>query len=320
MLRNKIVLITGAAGFIGSAVLRRCLIEGMRVHCIIPAACDNWRIQEALKQVKIHHVDLLEEEKLAETVSSVKPEIVFHLAAYGVYGHENNSRNIIRTNFEGTVNLVNSFSKDNNFPIFVNTGSVFEYGSKKNILRESDILEPATDYGISKAAATIYCQGISRRENLPITTLRLFTPYGYYEAESRLIPSVIISCLKRISPKVSDPGILRNFIFIDDVVEAYIKAVKNIDQAKGQVINIAGTAQHALKEVVEEIIRLSGANLNVEWRALEARNIEMGMFKADIGKARKLLAWQPVVNLESGLKNTVSWFKNNIHFYNRVSL
>ena len=105
--------------------------------------------------------------------------------------------------------------------LLVNTGSSSEYGIKNSAMKESSLLEPVTEYGVSKAAATLFCQSYAVTENLPIVTLRLFSPYGRYEQKSRLVPSVILAALQKINPKISSRQFVRDFIFIDDVLDAY---------------------------------------------------------------------------------------------------
>ncbi len=314
MLKNKKILITGATGFVGSNLLRRCLQENAKVHIFTAAASDKWRIKGFLNRVNEHHVDLLDRKRLAKAVSKIKPDIIFHLAAYGVSALQKDVNRIIKTNFFGTMNLVNACN-DVEFELFVNTGSVFEYGIKSGLLKENELPEPVSDYGASKAAATLYCQAIGKKENYPIITLRLFTPYGYYEEAQRLIPSVIISCLNNKNPKVSSPDYVRDFIFIEDVMDAYIKAAANGKSARREIFNIASGKKHSVGEVVHTIIKLTNDKLKPEWGSVPNYHIESKEWQASISKVKRLLNWQPKHNLEQGLKKTIQWFRENMDLY-----
>lgn len=313
-LEKKKVLITGAAGFIGSSLASRCLRENAETHILMLPQADNRRIKDILPYLHPHMGDLLNTWYLNKTVSTIKPDIIFHLAAYGIYASQKDSDRIMSINFLGTKNLVDACCRSG-FKLFVNTGSVFEYGIKTKPLRETDPLEPITDYGVSKAAATLYCQALASRDNLPIVTLRLFTPYGYFEEPSRLIPSVILACLSNKMPKVSSPKFVRDFIFITDVIEAYIKTVERCADAQGEVFNIGGGRQYLLSEIVGLIIQLTGSSLKPQWGCAPRYSIESNMWQAKISKAKRLLHWQPKHTLKQGLEKTIRWFIKNREFY-----
>ncbi len=163
MLNNKTVLITGSTGFVGAALARRCLNENGETHLITRAGSNRWRINDILNKAQEHNVDLLDFDKLVKVVSLIKPDIVFHLAAYGVYAFQNDARRIMEINYFGTANLLNACVKSD-FELFVNTGSVFEYGLKQKPLAENMVLEPISDYGVAKAASTLYCHAIGKKK------------------------------------------------------------------------------------------------------------------------------------------------------------
>lgn len=305
--QRKKILITGATGFIGANLVRYFLKRQASVSILIRKTSDKWRIQDIIKKVSAYSVDLLDSQKLSRAILHIRPEIIFHTAAYGGYIFQQHTKKILETNFIGTVNLVNA-CRNINFELFINTGSSSEYGIKSKAMAETDLLEPLTDYGLSKAAATLYCQALAKREKRPIVTLRLFSPYGYYEEPSRLILSVIKACLKGESPKLSSPNSVRDFIFIEDVVNAYVKAVENKDKAAGEIINIGYGKQVSINETVKSIIRLTGNTVQPEWESISNPRNEPVNWQADISKAGKKLDWQPKYDLERGLKKTIRWF------------
>ncbi len=314
MINSKTVLISGATGFVGSCLTRRLVMVGCNLHIIKRKQSNIWRLKDILNRVVVHNVDLIDGNSLERLVKNIKPKIIFHLAAYGVYVFQKGVNRIMETNLLGTMNLINA-CKNIEFDLFVNTGSVFEYGIKPGSLQENDLLEPMSDYGISKAASTLYCQAIGKRENKPVVTLRLFTPYGYYEEPLRLIPSVIISCLEGENPKVSSPDSVRDFVFIEDVIDAYVKVAENSDKSKGEIFNIGYGEQYPIGEAVSTIIELTGNKARPEWGSVPNYRIESKMWQANISKAKRLLNWQPKYALEQGLRKTVKWFEENIGLY-----
>jgi nucleoside-diphosphate-sugar epimerase len=301
------VFITGATGFIGSNLAQRCLERGAEVFINLRKTSDTWRIRNILKEVNAVPVDIIEYEKLRGAIRKIHPDIIFHTAAYGGSANQKTTEKIIETNIIGTVNLVRS-CRGIGISLIVNTGSSSEYGVKNSPMDESALLEPVTEYGVSKAAATLFCQSYATGYNLPIVTLRLFSPYGRYEEKSRLVPSVILSALQRINPKISSPGFVRDFVYIDDILDAYESAI-NVKNPSGDIFNIGSGQQHSVGEVVDEIIRILGNEVTYETCIPQAWKNEPAFWQADIRKARSELSWEPEFSLERGLAATVDWFK-----------
>jgi len=313
-LEGKKVLVTGSTGFIGANLVHQCLREGADVAILTRETSNKWRISSVLKDVEEYCVDLLDEAKLEDVILHIRPEIIFHTAVHGGYPSLNHSSIILKTNVIGTANLINACRKVE-FELFVNSGSSSEYGIKPTAMKEADSLNPIGAYGVSKASATMYCQAISLAEDRPIVTLRLFSPYGYYEERTRLIPSVIVSCLQGQNPRVSSPDSIRDFIFVEDVMELYIKAAENRERIAGQIFNAGCGIQQTIGKVVTDIIKLTEANVEPEWNAVSNPRIEPKVWRADISKTQKLLNWQPKYHLEEGLEKTITWFRENMQLY-----
>jgi len=312
-LSGEKVFITGATGFIGSNLTRRSLDKGAEVFINIRNTSDTWRIKDILQDVNPVPVDITEYEKLKDFLKEIRPDIIFHTATYGGNAQQKNTEKIIKTNFIGTVNLLRS-CRDIDVNLFVNTGSSSEYGIKDSAMTESCLLEPVTEYGVSKAAATLYCQTCAMTENLPIVTLRLFSPYGPYEQKSRLVPSVILAALQKINPKITSRQFVRDFIFIEDILDAY-EAVINLKNASGKIFNIGSGQQHSVGEVVDMIVGLLGNEVTYEVGIPQAWKNEPAFWQADIQRAKSELDWEPEYSLGKGLAATIDWFKLNKGLY-----
>jgi len=311
---NKKILITGATGFIGSNIARYFLKSGAKVFVFTRKTSNKWRINDILDAITEYRVDLLDEEKLEKVVSEIKPEIIIHNAIYGGFTFQQNENDIIKTNLLGTVNLINACAKTG-FELFINTGSSSEYGVKNYPMKETDLLEPVNVYGGSKAAATLICQEKAKIGKLPVVTLRLFSPYGYYEAATRLIPSVIIASLSGVNPKASSATPVRDFVFIEDVISAYIKTIEKGDDIHGEIFNIGYGVQHSVGEVISEVISMTNDRLKPKWGIASNSRIEPKVWQADISKANKILDWYPQYDLKSGLEKTINWFKEKRGLY-----
>ncbi len=309
-----IYLVTGATGFIGACLTRELVRQKKYVSVIVRDKRLNWRLRDIASKLDIHECDLLSK-SLDAVIARIMPTYIFHLASYGSLPSENIITQMIDVNIRGTINLINA-SKKHRFKLFINAGSSSEYGIKSEKMKESDIITPVNDYGVTKAAATLFCQKEAIRNNLPIITFRLFSPYGYFEDKSRLIPLVIASALKNQSMELSFPDNVRDFIFIEDVVNAYIKTTENKSNP-GEIYNIGSGEQHQISDVVNLVLQITNSNSKIAWGKVkkQTRQIEPKKWEADISKAQEILKWQPNHKLDTGLKKTIEWFKQYSNLY-----
>jgi nucleoside-diphosphate-sugar epimerase len=307
-------LITGGSGFVGSNLVRHLVKKGERVTLILRNKSHLWRIADIKSKVDILYVDL-RSSHVPKLVQNIRPDIIFHLASYGVSPKDQDISAMIDTNIKGTINLIDAV-KQHPFKLFINTGSTLEYGIRNTAMSEKHRLSPINEYGITKVATTLYCQKESIRSSLPIITLRLFTPYGYFEQESRLIPSVILSALDNKPICVSSSTHVRDLIFIEDVVSAFLKTTHK-KLAPGEIINIGSGIQHNIGRIVQIRKKITKSDSEVLWGTVkkQKRYIEPKVWKADIAKARSLLSWKPNYTVAQGLEKTVNWFEKNRHLY-----
>lgn len=301
-------LVTGATGFIGANLVRRLVTLGEQVHVILRPGSSRWRIADLSPYLQEHYGDLSDAPRLREIVQLVKPKVVFHCAAYGVSSSHTDINEIYSTNVLGTINLLQAVSTVE-FDTFVNTGSFSEYGNKSTPATEDTTPEPLSAYAAAKLAATLYCQMIARSEGYPVITLRLFYPYGPFECHNRLIPTVVRACLDRRELALTAGDQTRDFVFVGDVVNAYLKAAETTGLA-GQVFNIGSGTEHTLKEVVEQVISLLSTTTVPRWGRLPTRRFEIMRCEADITRACQLLGWVPRVSLSDGLMETIAWHRS----------
>lgn len=312
---NNTYLITGSTGFIGSCITRELVRRKNKVCVITRNKKLNWRLNDISSNISVYECDLLNK-SLDKIVDKIRPNIIFHLASYGSLPYEDNLNKIIDINIKGTINLINAV-KNNKFDLFVNTGSSSEYGIKNKKMKEdTSIPNPINDYGIAKTAATMFCQKEAVRNNLPIITLRLFSPYGFFEAKNRLFPTIILNALKNKEIYLSSPKNVRDFIFIKDVITAYINTTK-INITPGEIFNIGTGKQHSVLEVLNLILQLTNSTSKITWNKAknQIRQIEPKFWKADISKAKNYLHWEPEYSLKTGLVETIDWFKKYQKFY-----
>lgn len=315
----KKILITGGAGFIGANLIRK--LVGFSDYDIFVIEKNNtnlWRIKDVLSKIKIKYVNLEDFRRLSRVMNQIKPDFIFHLASYGVYPlFQSDLNRMISINIKGTINLINAL-KNQRITSLVNTSTCFVYKEKKSKLKENDLLDPLNYYAITKLASELLLKKIALVNNLPIINLRLFTPYGYYEDSQRLIPTVILNALRNKKIKLSSPNNIRDFFFIEDLVNLFLKIIKNkkISQYKGELFNIGSGRQYSVEEIVAIIENLLGKKLNVIYGE-KGRYQELKSLVADIRKAKKLLGWKTGHDIKSGVAETIAWFKNNIKLYEK---
>ncbi len=307
MAKNFSFLITGAGGFVGACLTRRLLREGHSVHVIIRRETDMWRLKDIEGQLNIFRGDLTDSHFVTEAVQEIQPRVIYHLAAHGAYPTQNDAEKIITTNVLGTWNLLQACSSID-YEVFVNTGSSSEYGFKNAPMKEEDVLEPNSYYAVAKSAQTLLCQHVGRSQKKPICTFRLFSVYGYYEEATRLIPTLVRACLRGEKLEMVSPTTARDFVFVEDVLDAYL-CLDRLKNLRGDILNIGTGRQRSLKEVVEEGIALTGANIEVTWGTMAPRIWDASVWLADIEKSKRLLNWEAKFSLREGLGKTIEWFK-----------
>lgn len=312
--KGKKILVTGATGFVGANLVRHFLKKGANINILKRQQSNLWRIKDIINQISAYNADLLEYASVNKAVKRIKPDVIFHAATYGGYVTQDNLSRTLKTNFDGTVNLLDSCLKSG-FELFVNTGSSSEYGIKDSPMRESDLLEPLTLYGASKAAAGIYCQYVAKKYGLPIVTLRLFSPYGYFDDGSRVISYIILACLNNKTVNISSPDSVRDFVFIEDVVDSYEKAMERSSNIGSGIFNIGSGKQCSIKKLAGKIAKMVDNNIVIKYQKKSSTRIDPKNWVADISKARALLNWKPKFNIDQGLRKTIDWFRENKQLY-----
>jgi nucleoside-diphosphate-sugar epimerase len=312
------ILITGATGFIGSNLARTLSKSGDRISIFLKRQPNLWRLKDIISQFDTYVVDISNPDMIKQKIMKIKPDIVYHCATYGVYPFQKDLNTIIQTNVIGSANLMQVLAKYNDLEKFINIGSVFEYGPKLKPAKETDIVKPVTTYGIAKVAQTHLAQYFALANNLPTVTLRIFTTYGTYEERGRLIPDIMFALIRKTHLNLACPAARRDFIYVDDVINALIKTAKTRG-IEGEIFNIGGGREYNVQEIVDLAQEISQTNLRISSdykKQLEFdRIVGTKTVFANIEKARKVLSWKPKYSIKEGLKKTYDWYKKNIQLY-----
>jgi len=306
-LKDKHILVTGAAGFVGANLVRKLLQCGARVTGMDIEGASLWRLEDVLDRIEVVKGDLrnFNIQGLKEKVSDV--QIIYHLGAIGIRPTEN-AGDIFETNIGGTYRML-QFARQVKAQRFIYCGSCFEYGEGEN-LTEDTFPKPISEYGSSKVAAWTLTNMFARRYSLPVVSLRLFTPYGPFEDLYRFIPHVIVNALEGTDIELTGGEQTRDFVFIDDVCDAFIAAGVT-PGIEGDTFNISGETSVAIKDVVAKILELTRSKAKPLFGAHPYRDNELWKLSGDASLARHKLKWAARVSLEDGLDKAIQWFKES---------
>ena len=304
---GRTVLVTGASGFIGTHLVEALLSEGATVHAIRRDPASGTRVP--LERIHWHTADLLDPGSLSRTVTAARPEIVFHLAAYGTTFDQREPLLSVRVNVEGSLNLWNALG-DPTIRL-VHTGSCGEYGQARGQVSESALCEPTWAYPATKNASVTILSTLGRETGREVVTLRPFGPYGSADDPRRVVPHTILALLRGETVSVTAGEQLRDYAHVDDQVQAFIAAGVVPLPRTGVIYNVGSGKVVTLKQVLTTIAEAIGGDAlsRVAFGAVPYRPSEVWEMCCDISAARRDLGYVPRVSLEDGIARTVEWFR-----------
>jgi nucleoside-diphosphate-sugar epimerase len=314
-IRGKRILVTGGTGFLGQHLLER--LSKLETHIFaLSRPSSNLEKISHIPGVEITEAELSQASQVTKVAQYARPQIIFHLAAYGVNPKCIDVKKIVRTNIQGLENLLDSLN-DIPFERFVNTGTCFEFGNQKEPLSESAPLSPLNAYAASKMMAWHLCHAHFQNPKKPVVTLRPFTFYGPHERFDRLVPSTILSILKDEEIRITSGTQTRDYTYVEDMVEAFLLAsVKK--QAIGQTFNIGSGQDYTVQDIVHRIRALMESEVPIQAGAIESRAHEAWRLCSNPTKIQALLGWQPRIAFDEGLMKTIDWIKKHHHMTEKV--
>jgi nucleoside-diphosphate-sugar epimerase len=307
---DSCILITGGAGFIGANLIRRLLRENVTIHVLAHRESSPWRLKEMVSKINIRYSDLAAVSELKRMIKIIKPDYIFHLARpnYLIQDIQEN----LKTTVMGTANLLEAVESVD-FKHFVYFGSSTEYGFKNDAMRESDLLQPMSTNGISKATASLLCMRVALSEKRPITVLRPFIVYGRWDIGSRFLPTLILSALKGREVEITDSEYKRDWIFVEDVIAASLLVIQN--SSGGEIFNVGTGEQYSNEIILKKVEDFIGKKIKYHKGRFPPRQWDTKNWVADISKAKKMLGWIPQHGLFEGLQKTINWFEKNLDKY-----
>jgi UDP-glucose 4-epimerase len=295
---------------VGANLVRHLLARGVEVVAVSQSEAPGWRLRDVADDVRFVQADLRDAEAAGAAVRGARASWIFHLAAHGGYSWERDRRVILQTNFTGTVSVLEAAVAEG-FEAFVHAGSSSEYGPKDHPASEIEVLDPDSDYAVGKAAATQFCRHIARANDVHAVTLRLYSAYGPWEEPNRLVPTLLVNAVAGGLPPLVNPDVARDFVYVDDVCEAFLAAADAVSVPRGSVYNVGTGRQTTIAEMVAVVRDLLGIDAEPEWGSMPNRQWDTQIWVADPSLIRRELGWTASTELRVGLERTAEWLRES---------
>ena len=297
ILKAKKILITGATGFLGSHLLPTLIEKGYDIIVLKRSFSNTWRIQNVISQIKSYDVDKISIKKIFD-----ENEIggIIHLATD--YGRKNNNDIIqmSKANIELPAKLLDLGCKYEVI-FFINTHT---FSNSKYML-----------YSAMKNSFIEIAKYFTANFKVKFINMKLEHMYGEKDEYSKFIPFLIKNILEDKEIRVTKGEQKRDFVYVQDIVDAYLKVLNNLGKINEEFIEFEiGTGKSiSLRDLLSKIEEVINKKANIKWGAIPYKKNEIFDSKADIEKTKQYLGWHPNHDVSNGLKRTINWYKKSMN-------
>lgn len=294
------VLVTGATGFIGAHLVRRLGALGARVHAVSRSPRERTGPGETW-----HVADVSDPEAIENLLLSTRPAVVFHLASEVAGARDPRLvRPMLESNLAGVVNLLTTVTD-------MPGTRVVLAGSLEEPRPGDGETTPSSPYAVAKWAAGGYARMFHELWDVSVTTLRIGMVYGPGQQDTtKLVPYVTLALLRGEEPRLSSGTRQLDWVYVDDVVDAFL-AAGTTPQAAGRGFDIGTGTRTSIRDTVELLSRIVGGSPRPRYGAISDRPLDSARI-ADITSAAETLGWCPEVGLEKGLRLTAAWYADRL--------
>jgi len=315
------ILVTGAAGFIGSHLVERLVHDGHRVRAFVHYNSRNdWGNLElidplARREIEVVTGDIADPFSVRHATRGV--QIVYHLASLIAIPYSYVApQSYVQTNVQGAINVLQA-AREEGVERVVHTSTSECYGTARYVpIDERHPLHGQSPYSASKIGADMLAESYWRSFDLPVTIIRPFNTFGPRQSARAVIPTIISQALAGGVIKLGSLAPTRDMNYVDNTVDGFL-AVASHPDAVGQVLNIGSGHEISVGDLAKLIVRLVGGNSEVveDTQRIRPANSEVERLLCGNAKAKDLLGWTPRVSLEEGLARTIDWFRSHLHRY-----
>ncbi|MCU1459994.1 MAG: hypothetical protein JWO37_69 [Acidimicrobiales bacterium] len=312
-LRGRRVLLTGAAGFIGSHVARRLVAEGAEVHALTSTVSSVYpiRLLDIRDEITLHEGNLTDRSAMDAVVDQARPSHVLHLGAYTHVGKSwQRVDESIQTNVAGTMNLLHALA-GSGYERFVYTGTSEIYGDVDVPFREDGPVNPISPYSVSKYAGERFCRMFHAGRQWPIVMVRPFNAYGPAQTPDRVIPEIIVRALRGLELPMTEGRQTREFNYVEDLADGFVKLAVT-PGIEGELFNLGCGEEISMRDLATTILDIMGNPVRPDFGAVPNRPTEIWRMYCDSTKARQRLGWAPSHSLRDGLEKTIDWYRREL--------
>jgi nucleoside-diphosphate-sugar epimerase len=290
-------MVTGAGGFVGANLVRRLLAGGHDTVAVVHPAHFAWRLAGLSDDVELAEVQLADAPAVEAAIRDLHPDAVFHLAAHGAYSWQQDLDAMLAVNVHAMESILRA------------AGSSSEYGLKDHAPAEDENVEPNSYYAVTKVAATHLSRLAAARYGQTAVTLRLYSVYGPWEEPGRLMPNLVARALENALPPLVGPDTARDFVWVDDVCDAFILAATAEFDDPGAVLNVASGFQTTLRSLVGLARECFGVAKEPEWGTMDQRGWDTNVWVGDPRAAESSIGWRATTPLPTGLRQMGEWMQ-----------
>ena len=314
------ILVTGAAGFLGSHLTEKLVELGKDVRALVHYdSNNNWGWLENSKykdNIEFVVGDIRDFDSVFSAMHDV--DEVYHLAALiGIPYSYLSPLAYVKTNIEGTYNIIQSAKILNTKNIII-TSTSETYGSAQYVpMDEKHPKVGQSPYSATKIGADNLALSYNKSFGLPIKIVRPFNIYGPRQSARAIIPTISIQILNGIEKiKLGNLNAKRDLTFVKDTVQGFIEIAKN-DKFNGESINIGMQEEISVKDLVNKISKIANKKVEVEIDNQRVRpdKSEVDRLLCDNSKLVKNSNWKPIYNIDTGLKETINWIDQNKNLF-----
>ena len=311
------ILITGGAGFIGSTLADRLIsnnkiivIDNFNDYYDISIKENNVKNNLSNKNYTLYRADICDREIVREIFEQNKIDIVVHIAARaGVRPSLENPLEYVRSNIEGTINILENMKNYNcKKIIFASSSSVYGNCTAEKFSEDLKVTEPISPYAATKSACEQFLYTYSKLYDIQAICLRFFTVYGPRQRPDLAIRKFIelIEQDKPI-PVYGDGTTMRDYTYIDDIVDGIVKAI-NYNQTKYEIVNLGGGSPVTLNQMIETIENVLGKKAIINRLPMQPGDVNRTV--CNISKANRILGYSPKTSFAEGIHKFINWRKN----------